>query len=54
MSVTFKNIVIRGNAADEKGGTFILESSGDVKITADPDTIGAVAKYLEEVSRNAA
>jgi len=53
VTVTFKNIVIRGDAADNKG-SFKLEASGDVKITADPDTVLAMAQYLEEVAEDAA
>ena len=49
MSIVFKNIVIKGHAADDKA-TFKMESAGDIKITADPDTITAMAEYLEEVA----
>ena len=43
VSIVLKNIVLKGNATDNKGST------GDVKITADPDTVMAMAQYLEEV-----
>ena len=51
MSLILKNISIKGSAKDSKG-SFKLVSSGDIRITADPDTITAVAKYLEEVLHN--
>ena len=53
VSVIFKNIVLKGTAADNKA-SFQIVSSGDVKITADPDTVAAMAKYLEEVADHAA
>ena len=51
MSIVFKNVVLKGTAADKKG-TFKLISSGDIKVTADPDTVLAMAQYLEEVSNH--
>jgi hypothetical protein len=48
VSIVLKNIVLKGSAADNKG-SFKLTSTGDVKITADPDTVMAMAQYLEEV-----
>lgn len=48
VTVVFKNLVIKGNAVDNKG-SFKLTSSGDIKITADPTTVLAMAEYLEEV-----
>ena len=48
MSIVLKNVSIKGSAKDNKG-SFSLVSSGDIKITADPDTISAMAKYIEEV-----
>lgn len=51
ITVTFKNIVIKGNASDDKG-KFSIVSSGDIRITADPTTVLAVAQYLEEVAAN--
>jgi len=53
ITVTLKNIVIKGNADDGKG-KFDFESTGDVRITADPTTVMAIAKYFEEVTDNAA
>lgn len=53
ISIILKNIAIKGNAADNKG-SFKLESSGDIKITADPDTVLAMARYIEEVAKDAA
>lgn len=53
ITVTLKNIVIKGNADDGKG-KFDFESTGDVRITADPTTVMAIAKYFEEVTNNAA
>ena len=51
MSIVLKNIVLKGTAADNKG-TFKLMSSGDIKITADADTVSAMADYLEEVLKD--
>lgn len=51
VSIVLKNLVIKGNASDEKG-KFELVSSGDIKLTADPDTVAAMAAYLEEVINN--
>lgn len=48
VSIVLKNLVIKGVASDEKG-KFELVSSGDIKLTADPDTVAAMAAYLEEV-----
>jgi len=48
MSIIFKNLVIKGHVSDDKA-KFKLESVGDIKVTADPDTVTAMAKYLEEV-----
>ena len=53
ITVTLKNIVIKGNADDGKG-KFNFESTGDVRITADPTTVMAIAKYFEEVTDDAA
>ena len=53
ITVTLKNIVLKGNADDGKG-KFDFESTGDVRITADPTTVIAIAKYFEEVTDNAA
>ena len=53
ITVTLKNIVIKGNADDGKG-KFDFESTGDIRITADPTTVMAIAKYFEEVTDNAA
>ena len=53
VTVLFKNIVIKGTADDGKG-KFEAVSSGDIKITADPTTILAMAQYLEEVAKNEA
>ena len=51
MSIVLKNIVLKGTAADNTG-TFKLMSSGDIKITADADTVSAMADYLEEVLKD--
>jgi len=48
VSIVLKNIVLKGNATDNKG-SFKLESTGNIKLTADPDTVMAMAQYLEEV-----
>ena len=53
ITVLFKNIVIKGTADDGKG-KFELISTGDIKITADPDTVLAMAEYLEEVAEHEA
>jgi len=53
VTVTFKNIVIKGRAEDNKG-RFDLVSSGDIKVTADPTTVSAIAKYFEEVASHEA
>ena len=49
MSITVKNLVLKGHTTDDKS-MFKLVSSGDIKITAAPDTILAMAKYLKEVA----
>lgn len=48
VTIVLKNLVIKGNAVDNKG-SFKLTSSGDIKVTADPTTVLAIAEYLEEV-----
>ena len=48
VSIVLKNLVLKGSTADNKG-SFKLTSTGDIKITADPDTVMAMAQYLEEV-----
>ena len=48
VTIVLKNLVIKGNAVDDKG-SFKYPSSGDVKVTADPTTVLAMAEYLEEV-----
>ena len=53
VTVVFKNIDIKCNAGDDKGA-FKLVSSGDIKITADPTTVLAMAQYLEEVAEHEA
>jgi hypothetical protein len=51
VTVLFKNIALKG-AADDGKGKFELVSTGDIKITADPTTILAMAEYLEEVAEH--
>lgn len=51
VTVVCKDITIKCNAGDDKG-TFKFVSSGDIKITADPTTVLAMAEYLEEVAAN--
>lgn len=51
VTVVLKNLVLKGHTTDSKG-SFQLMSSGDIKITADPDTVSAMAQYLEEVIRH--
>ena len=51
VSIVLKNLVIKGVASDDKG-KFELVSTGDIKLTADPDTVAAMAAYLEEVVNN--
>lgn len=53
ITVMFKNVVLKGYAGDEKAD-FTVESSGDLKITADPTTVLAMAEYLEEVLKHEA
>ena len=53
VTVLFKNIVLKGVANDGKG-KFELISTGDIKITADPTTVLAMAEYLEEVAEHEA
>lgn len=49
VSIVLRNLVIKGVASDDKG-KFELISTGDIKLTADPDTVAAMAAYLEEVA----
>lgn len=49
VTILFKNVVLKGETKDDKS-SFELVSTGDVKITADPTTLSAIAKYFEEVA----
>ena len=51
VTLVLKNVTLKGHAKDDKG-SFNLVSTGDIKISADADTVSAMADYLEEVLKD--
>lgn len=47
ITLILRNVVFKA-ATEEETASFKLEAGGDVKVTADPTMLSAIAKFLEE------
>ncbi len=47
MTLTFKNCVLKAEAKEENA-SFKVTAGGDIKITADPTMLSAIADFLDK------
>ena len=51
MTLTFKNVVLKCDIAD-KSASFKVNAGGDIKVTADPTMLSAIAEFLEKEEKS--